>query len=80
MENIKKTLIMTNGQKHDVVSEDGKYFYCRKTQFKKSNPNIVKVTVQTISNRRNKKEPEKPEMSREKTGENNDTESLSTIL
>lgn len=38
-----KTLTMDNGSVYEIVSEDGKYYYCGTTQFRKSNPHITKV-------------------------------------
>lgn len=38
-----KILKMNDGKKYKVVDEDGKYYICDKTQFSKSNPNIISV-------------------------------------
>lgn len=38
-----KTLTMDNGAVYEIVSEDGKYYYCGTTRFRKSNPHITKV-------------------------------------
>lgn len=39
----KTILTMDNGMVYEVVSEDGKYFRCRNTQFRKANPHILRV-------------------------------------
>ena len=39
----RRFLTMDNGKRYEVVSEDGKYFRCGATQFRKSNPHILKV-------------------------------------
>ena len=39
----RKFLTMDNGAVYEVVSEDGKYFRCGATQFRKNNPHILKV-------------------------------------
>jgi 16S rRNA U1498 N3-methylase RsmE len=38
-----KILKMNDGKKYKVIDENGKYYVCEKTQFSKSNPNIVSV-------------------------------------
>lgn len=38
-----KTLIMQDGTKHRVTSEDGKYFVCKDKKFRRSNPFIVQI-------------------------------------
>lgn len=38
-----KMLKMQDGRKYEVVSENGKYYFCKDTQFRKLNPNIVEI-------------------------------------
>ena len=40
-----KILIFSNGSKTNVVSEDGKYYYTKKSKFRKLNPDIADVQV-----------------------------------
>ena len=41
----KKTITLDNGAEYVVLSENGKYYVCCGTQFRKSNPRIVAVNV-----------------------------------
>ena len=38
-----RTLTMDNGDVYGITAEDGKYYVCGVTKFRKSNPHIVKV-------------------------------------
>lgn len=38
-----KVLLLSTGAEFPVTSEDGKYYYCGATQFRKANPLIVEV-------------------------------------
>lgn len=46
-----KTLVMDNGKTYEVIGENGKYYLCKGTQFRKNNSCIKEV--------REDKEPEK---------------------
>ena len=58
-----KILKMNDGKKYKVVDENGKYYICQKTQFRKSNPNIVSVEEveekKTVQKEVRKEEPTK---------------------
>ena len=38
-----KIIVMKNGAEFPIIGEDGKYFYCGNTQFRKSNPMIAEI-------------------------------------
>jgi len=44
----KKVLVMENGSRFDVTDENGKYYICGETQFRKMNPQILKVAKEKI--------------------------------
>lgn len=39
----RRILKLDSGAEYNIVSEDGRYFYCGETQFRKSNPHIVEI-------------------------------------
>lgn len=39
-----KILTLRTGETYPVLSEDGRYYYCGMTQFRKENPMIVDVS------------------------------------
>lgn len=39
-----KILHMADGKQYEVVSETPRFYVCKKTQFRKKNPNILKIT------------------------------------
>ena len=39
----RQILLMRGGAEYEIVSEDGRYYYCGMTQFRKSNPNIAGI-------------------------------------
>ena len=39
----RQVLKLDSGAEYEIVSQDGKYFYCGMTQFRKSNPHIISV-------------------------------------
>ena len=43
MAEMKRTLWMKNGKKHDVIGETGRYWLCKGTQFRKGSPEIEKI-------------------------------------
>lgn len=36
-------LTMRNGRRYEIISQDGKYYYVKNGQFRKSNPMILSV-------------------------------------
>lgn len=40
-----KTLVFRDGRTYRVLKEQGKYYICEGTQFRKSNTNIVEVRI-----------------------------------
>lgn len=39
----KKQVVLHSGETFAVLSEDGRYFYCGRTRFRKTNADILKV-------------------------------------
>ena len=40
---VKKQVVLHSGETFAVLSEDGRYFYCGRTRFRKTNADILKV-------------------------------------
>ena len=40
-----KMLVLKNGRTYRIMQEQGKYYMCEGTQFRKSNPNILEVRI-----------------------------------
>ena len=55
-ENEKRILVFRDGTTKTITDENGKYWICGKTQFRKSNPDIVEVKTEKAEE---KKEPAK---------------------
>lgn len=36
----RRILVLKNGERHEILTEDAKYYRCEGTQFRKNNPNI----------------------------------------
>lgn len=55
----KKYLYLTNSERYEVTGEDGKYFVCGKTAFRKSNPAIQRVEEEKAEQKRDEDKEEK---------------------
>lgn len=40
---IRKVLVLKNGETFEILSEQGRYYKCKCTQFRKNNPEILRV-------------------------------------
>lgn len=57
-EAVKRVLELDTGEIFEVVSEDGKYYRCGNTQFRKSNPHILSVRFEIAGHGKDEKEDE----------------------
>lgn len=54
MEKKKMFLLFADGEKVEVTGETDKFWICGKTQYRKSNPRIVKTVKETVKQEKEK--------------------------
>ena len=45
----RRVLVMDNGAEHEITGEDGKYYLCGWSRFRRGNPHIVSVKEKSES-------------------------------
>lgn len=45
MNKCKKIIVMNDGKKFPILNEDGRFWICKNTKFRKSNPRIKEIKI-----------------------------------
>ena len=64
-----KILTLTNGEKHEVIAEEGKFFVCKDFRLKKTNPLIASVDALEEEKKASPKKSKKAKETKEKEEE-----------
>lgn len=52
----KRYLEMKSGKKYEIIGENGRFWLCKGTQFRKTNPDILRVSVKKTEAKKKKEE------------------------
>lgn len=61
MEKKKMFLLFSDGEKVEITGETDKFWICGETQYRKSNPRIVKTVKETVKQEKEKDKKQEPE-------------------